>query len=176
MSYIYKITNLINGKQYVGQTSLTIQDRFKEHLKDSRKQLDRPLYRAINKYGEENFIIEEIEECSLDIVNEREIYWIDKLGTYSNGYNATLGGEGRPLIDYSLIYDLYVNKKMTLIDIRRQTGHDVKRISKILQAKGITQEEIIQRSQEKCKKKVQMLDKKTLEKITEFDSVADASK
>lgn len=74
MAYIYKITNIINGKVYIGQTSFSIEKRFKEHLQDSNKAHTekRPLYDAIRKYGKDKFIIELIEET--DNPNEREIY------------------------------------------------------------------------------------------------------
>ena len=95
IGYIYKITNLFNGKIYIGQTSQTINQRWKEHLKDS-KNPKYPLHKAIHKYGIENFKIEEIEACEIENLNEREIYWISFYNSYkgSNGYNATLGGEG----------------------------------------------------------------------------------
>lgn len=76
MGYIYKITNLINGKEYIGKTSLTIEERFKQHIRDSRRRAfeKRPLYDAINKYGVDNFIIEEVEQC-----DEKFIKWKRKL-------------------------------------------------------------------------------------------------
>lgn len=61
MSFIYKITNQINGKSYIGKTNLaSIQERFKEHIHDSKRvhMEKRPLYSAMNKYGSENFKIE----------------------------------------------------------------------------------------------------------------------
>ena len=61
MSFIYKITNQINGKSYIGKTNLpSIQERFKEHISDSKRARmeKRPLYSAMNKYGIENFKIE----------------------------------------------------------------------------------------------------------------------
>lgn len=57
----------------------------------------------MRKYGIENFSIEELEKCSADVVNDREIYWINYYDTYHNGYNATLGGDGRPFVDYNLV-------------------------------------------------------------------------
>ena len=58
--YIYKITNLINQKAYIGKTTSTIEKRWKEHCQDyKRRQYEkRPLYDAMNKYGIENFSIE----------------------------------------------------------------------------------------------------------------------
>ena len=59
MGYIYKITNTVNGKSYVGKTEKTIQERWKGHLNNIKKYKDKlPLYRALDKYGKENFIIE----------------------------------------------------------------------------------------------------------------------
>ena len=75
---IYKITNLINNKIYIGQHVTTnIDDDYMgsgDHIKN-----------AIKKYGIENFHIELIEET--DSPNEREIYWIKEKNSYSNGYN-----------------------------------------------------------------------------------------
>ena len=109
MSFIYVITNKINNKQYVGKTTDTIQHRWKRHLIDSRKRISekRPLYDAINKYGPENFTIDALEECSINELEEREQYWIDKLDTYQKGYNATLGGDGKILYDYKKIAQKY---------------------------------------------------------------------
>lgn len=92
---IYLITNNLNNKKYVGQ-SLDIEDRWKRHIRDSKKS-DFVIYRAIRKYGIENFSFEVLEECAADELNEKEIYWVDKLGTYNNGYNMTLGGGGSNL-------------------------------------------------------------------------------
>lgn len=116
MPYIYKITNNINGKLYIGKTSSTIEERFNEHILDSKKPRceKRPLYDAMQKYGYENFTIEEIEQVENDeIACRQEIYWIDKLRTYvgfydCNGYNATLGGDSRRLYNYSEIANKYL--------------------------------------------------------------------
>ena len=109
MAYIYKITNLINGKSYIGKTLSTIDERWNEHCRSVRRKCyeKRPLYSAMNKYGVDNFKIEQIEECNDDIVNEREVYWIEYFGTFKNGYNATIGGDGKHYLDYDLICETY---------------------------------------------------------------------
>lgn len=96
MGYIYKITNKINQKSYIGLTTKTIQERWQEHIQviDKYKNV-RPLYSALAKYGLEAFSIEEIEEVDDDYLGEREIYWISYFNTYQKGYNATLGGDGK---------------------------------------------------------------------------------
>ena len=76
MAYIYKITNQINGKIYIGKTLKTIEERFKEHCNNYKKERNekRPLYSAMNKYGIKNFDIQEVEKCNDKNVNEREKY------------------------------------------------------------------------------------------------------
>lgn len=105
MSFIYKITNDINNKIYIGKTNLTVEERFKQHCKDSIKPRceERPLYNAMNKYGTEHFKIEKIEECSSQLASDREIYWISYFNSFNDGYNATKGGDGRQIFNHELI-------------------------------------------------------------------------
>ena len=111
MPYIYKIVNKLNNKIYIGKTTTSIEQRWKEHCRDSRKPrtCNRQLYSAFNKYGIENFTIEEIEKCEDSILSERERYWIEYFGSFKNGYNATIGGDGIPYIDYDLVVATYKN-------------------------------------------------------------------
>lgn len=76
MSYIYVITNDINNKQYVGKTNNSIEQRFREHINDSKKERceKRPLYSAMNKYGIEHFLVKELEQCSEEESCIKEIY------------------------------------------------------------------------------------------------------
>ena len=93
---IYKITNLVNGKSYIGQ-SVNIERRFINHKSVAFNPNDRnynyPLYRAIRKYGIENFSFEILEECLKNELNEKEVFYIDKYRTHGiNGYNQDDGG------------------------------------------------------------------------------------
>ena len=103
MSYIYKIINDINDKIYVGKTNFSIEKRFREHCQDAFRDRDekRPLYAAMRKYGIEHFKIELIEET--DNPEEREIYWIGFYDGYTQGYNATKGGDGKQLYNHQAI-------------------------------------------------------------------------
>lgn len=89
MGVIYKITNLINGEAYIGQT-INFERRKKEHLKAKDNFA---IHNAIRKYGIDNFSWEILEECSENLLNEREKYWISYYNTYKEGYNSTRGGE-----------------------------------------------------------------------------------
>lgn len=94
MAHIYKITNTITNKIYIGKTTLMILERFDKHIRNS-KDGDTYLYKSFRKYGIENFTIESIEECSDDILNNRECFWIKELNSLiPNGYNMTEGGTG----------------------------------------------------------------------------------
>jgi len=113
MAYIYCITNQLNQKKYVGKSTSSLEKRWNEHCRDARKERceKRPLYDAINKYGEENFIIELLGEYSELDLSFQENYWIETLNTFKNGYNATLGGDGKILFDYQLIVNTYLELK-----------------------------------------------------------------
>lgn len=94
---IYKATNLVNNKVYIGQTTQTLQDRIYHHKKDSYRT-DRPkvyFHNAIFKYGIDNFKFEVIEYCdNVEMLNEREIYWISYYDSTNKdkGYNLDSGG------------------------------------------------------------------------------------
>ena len=107
MSYIYEIVNDVNGKKYIGKTEFSIEKRFKEHCRDAFRERNerRPLYRAMKKYGIEHFHISLLEET--DNPEEREIYWIKEKDSYHNGYNATLGGDGKKYLNYQEVIDKY---------------------------------------------------------------------
>ena len=93
--FIYKITNKINGKSYIGQTIQNVKERFYQHCatKCSQAILNMVIHKAITKYGKSNFTIEVIEEVESTNLNDRERYWIRYYDSYNNGYNSTEGGQ-----------------------------------------------------------------------------------
>lgn len=93
MGHIYAITNSINGKKYIGLTrQKDPNNRWKDHISESKNNPKYPIHLAIKKYGLENFNFEIIEICEEEILEEREIFYIEKYNTFYDGYNATLGG------------------------------------------------------------------------------------
>lgn len=90
MTGIYLITNKVSGNTYVGQ-SIDIKRRFIEHRTITAEH-NLSLKRAFIKYGLENFSFEVLEECPAEMLNEREMFFIEKLRPR---YNRTRGGDGR---------------------------------------------------------------------------------
>jgi len=96
--FVYKYTNEINGKVYVGITTRTVEIRHKEHLKKINDNY--VFHRALKKYGANNFKLEVLRECKdLDELKVVEMFYIKELSSFinaenSNGYNMTFGGEG----------------------------------------------------------------------------------
>jgi group I intron endonuclease len=174
MAYIYKIVNDINNKVYIGKTEFSIEKRFSEHCKDSvrRNEEKRPLYNAMNKYGIEHFHIELIEET--DKPEEREVYWIQQFNSYYDGYNATLGGDGKSYLDRQLLINTYLqnhNLALTAEILNIDAGY----LSKILKENNIEVKTSQEINKEKRGKKVEQYNLKG-EYIQTFASIKDATK
>ena len=95
-SGIYYIENLINNKKYIGQSN-NIKDRWRRHISELNKNKHHNDYlqKSWNKYGENNFMFEIIEYCSIENLDDREQYWIDFYNTMDRdfGYNLKTGGQ-----------------------------------------------------------------------------------
>jgi len=93
---IYKITNVINKKVYIGQTTKSPEFRFKRHIQNSNYFYSRSkLSKAIKKYGKNNFKLEVLCTCfSLDELNYQEQQFIKHYNSITpNGYNLNSGGK-----------------------------------------------------------------------------------
>ena len=115
--FIYKITNKLNNKVYIGQTIQKPIERFYQHCakKCDKYILNMVIHKAIFKYGKDNFTFEVIEEVPKQQLNEREEYWIKYYNSYTDGYNSTKGGQkgNKPFkdIDNKTIIEQYQQGK-----------------------------------------------------------------
>lgn len=95
---IYIIKNTVNDKVYIGQTVMTVRERFMTHMKPStsKKKGSYKLYNAVNKYGKDKFYVETLEEgIPVEQLDEKEIAYIQQYNSFLEGYNSTPGGDGR---------------------------------------------------------------------------------
>jgi group I intron endonuclease len=90
---IYCYHCIPTGKKYIGQTVYE-ERRKRRHKEDCGKGVNNKFYRAVRKYGWDNFIYGIIDEYDTCFLNEQEIFYVDKYDTYHNGYNSTIGGAG----------------------------------------------------------------------------------
>lgn len=101
---IYKIENLVNHKCYIGQ-AVDINRRWRRHRETytdiTSREYEYPIYRAMRKYGIDNFSFEIIEECSREELNEKERFYVEKYNAFFDGYNQTLGGDGAVNTDFA---------------------------------------------------------------------------
>ena len=141
--YSYCITNTVNGKQYIGQTIRTIEQRFKDHINKSKCNKDNQyLYTAMNKYGIENFYVSQLEFIScktkqelIGELNKKEIYYISTFNTKKpNGYNMTDGGV--------LLPNTYEKKPVRNYDLERNFINDFESAAEAARYYNISQADI----------------------------------
>lgn len=177
MGWIYKIENLVNHKVYIGKTERDISTRWKEHIRHINSLIRLPLYRALKKYGVENFSIEALEECDNLNLDERECYWIKQYDSYGeNGYNCSYGGEGGlkiPEEDWENIALRYQNGEY-LTDLCKEYSHDYGTIKKRLNNLGIKINSFA--GPQKLSKFIYCIDPSNNQIIKEYNSITEASK
>ena len=189
MGIIYCITNLVNNKLYIGQTHRILQERWKDHLEAEQDiNNNRPLYKAMRKYGRENFTISIIEHCTDEDLNEREQYWIEQKQTWiakypDKGYNLTCGGNNGTKYSYDYIRLLY-NNGMTQAEIKEELQCDSWVIRQAIASdENITEIDKQNRrhiaavkGQKRMMKQIQAIDPTTDKIYKVFNSIAEASK
>lgn len=146
MGTIYIIKNKCNDKVYIGQTTQKVQDRWLKHKSDS-KRFDNKLYRAIKKYGIDNFFYEIVEtDIPRDCLDEREKYWIKYYDSFYNGYNSTFGGQDtRTDFDPSQIVVEW-NNGLCEAEIAQKLNLTIDRVSRsLLHQLNISKDEINKR-------------------------------
>lgn len=129
---IYKYTNVLDGKTYIGQTRQNLQERDKEHISAKDNTY---FHKALQTYGRNNFTLEIVEDdIPLNELDEKEKYYIDfykSFYTSGKGYNLTRGGQGEQCSPSSQILtisqvkeirDLILNTNRTFSDIGKEYG------------------------------------------------------
>ena len=91
---IYKVTNNINGKVYIGRTKNTVEHRWKQHCHNAKsKHAHFKLQAAIREFGPENFSIVQIDcAATKEEADAKEVYWISHCNAVEEGYNISPGG------------------------------------------------------------------------------------
>ena len=167
---------MIDHKCYIGQ-SVNIEDRWINHKTTSRninhKNSNYPIYRAIRKYGLENFKFSIVEKCSKEELNEKEKYWISYFNSFNNGYNQTLGGQsteahGTKLTQEQIneIYDLLKNTKILINDIAIQYNVNPSTITRINRGKFWNKKNFEYPIRKKIDKKTKIIKNNKINKIS----------
>lgn len=135
---IYKVTNLINGKVYIGQTQKTLKIRKIKHIYESFEGNSKLLFhKALRKYGEDSFSWDIIDYAdSQDELNKKEIYWISHYNSFGeNGYNLTNGGASGGNIKFTVNDVLQIKemikKRIPIIDIANKYNVDREVITRL---------------------------------------------
>lgn len=176
MAYIYLISNDVNDKVYIGKTLTTVSERYSKHIYDAQNSTDNSaIHNAMRKYGVEHFTVHQIEECSNDVLSEREIYWIKYYNSYEYGYNLTRGGDGNPLYDYNLIYSKFMNG-MTQKEIAAEVGCEKHTITRALKTFDISQKDRQKAKFKNSRKAIIQIDINTQQILNHFPSITAAAK
>lgn len=181
MGSIYKITNDVNDKIYIGQTINDINYRFRSHINEARQcDHQNKFHLALLEIGPEHFKIEEIEKCDNDKLNERECYWIKYYNSVNNGYNTTWGGSTGIHYDRQMLLDLW-NQGLNIQKISNTVGIDRGLLGQILRTEGISEEELKNRHYESNRiqsknRKVYQIDPKTGNIIKTWNLISEITK
>ena len=173
---VYKITNKLTNKVYIGITNQGSGARYRHHWYESRIGEPSPIHRSMAKYGEENFTLEIIDFAdTYDELKEKEKYWIKWYNSTdrSIGYNLTEGGDGT----FGRMHSEETKEKIRQKALGRKASEDTKKeMSESRKGKcSDKQKEHLSKLQEQCKTKVYQYSK-TGEFIAEYDSIIEACK
>ena len=126
---IYKATNKLNGKCYIGQTRNSLESRKNKHISCARNGVKTHFYCAIRKYGEDNFEWEVIDSTTnKKSLNELETYYITKYDSIKHGYNMVDGGDNN-VMDIESVKTKHDNI-MRSDEVRKKISESMKKYRK----------------------------------------------
>ncbi len=132
LGIIYKVTNKINGKIYIGKTVKSLSRRRTEHHTgiENTDNVFKGFKGALQKYGKEQFVWEILEECPIEELNSREVHYIEDHKSYMKGvgYNLTKGGDGAPYGDLNPSKRPDVKEKLRLANTGYKHTEDTLKI------------------------------------------------
>lgn len=176
---IYKITNLVNNKVYIGKSS-QLEKRKYQHFYDSfyknvnNRNYNMTIHKAIRKYGKENFSFDILEICDINKLDQKEQYWISYYNSKCSGYNESDGGEGVVNLNRELIFSLWDEGK-SITQICQQTNYSKGGVQQALKNyKNYSIEESQKRRAQSRNKQVIQLDLQH-NPINSFNSIKEAS-
>ena len=172
---VYKITNKVTNKVYIGITNQGSGARYRHHWYESRIGEPSPIHRYMAKYGEENFTLEIIDFAdTYDELKEKEKYWIKQYNSIDRtiGYNLTEGGDGT----FGRKHSEETKEKIRQKALGRKLSDETKKkMSDIRRGKcSDKQKEHLSKLQDQCKRKVYQYDKNG-EFVAEYDSIIEAA-
>ena len=172
---VYKITNKVTNKVYIGITNQGSGARYRHHWYESRIGEPSPIHRSMAKYGEENFTLEIIDFAdTYDELKEKEKYWIKQYNSIDRtiGYNLTEGGDGT----FGRKHSEETKEKIRQKALGRKLSDETKKkMSDIRRGKcSDKQKEHLRKLQDKCKRRVYQYDKNG-EFVAEYDSIIEAA-
>lgn len=135
MACIYVVTNIINGKRYVGQCSSDDpRNRLSYHF--SKNNNNKKFREDIQRFGKQNFDLDILCFCAKNELNQFERQWIQTLNTVDCGYNVRLGGEQHNYLDTQNIISLY-NEYKNISTVAKITKHKTTTIRNVLKSNGV---------------------------------------
>lgn len=143
VSGIYKITNIVNFKSYIGSATCLKSRLYYSHLKELRDNIhyNKKLQNAFNKYGEQNFTFEILEECEKEKLIEREQYYFDTLKPEYNICQIAGNTLGVKRSDETKLLLSQINKGKPNLKNRKPKSDEVKeKISKTLKGRKLSDE------------------------------------
>lgn len=141
---IYRITNTINQKVYIGQTTQGLKKRKGEHVyRFNRGERDHKLYLAFKKYGIDSFVFESIcTALKSEYLNELEQQLISEYNSFSKGYNMTIGGDAVSQETRDKLSKIFRGRKITwydkILESRAKNPNDLRQKYHLLQKEGVT--------------------------------------